>query len=104
VFGGLSQQSGHVYLGPIGLCDDEHSCTVVRSLNKKQQAVATFSPGALMSNDIPKPEKVLRIADEIAPQELNSADASANSYYQLLLKKCRSRRALLPASDPNVGR
>jgi hypothetical protein len=57
-----------------------------------------------MSNDVAKPEKVLRTADEIAPQELNSADASADSYYQLLLKKCRSRRALLPASDPNVGR
>jgi hypothetical protein len=57
-----------------------------------------------MSNDVAKREKVLRTAEEIAPQELNSADASADSYYQLLLKKCRSRRALLPASDPNVGR
>ena len=58
-----------------------------------------------MSNDVPKSKKVLRTADEIAPQELNSADASADSYYQLLLKKCSSRRvALLPASDPNVGR
>ena len=47
-----------------------------------------------MSNDVPKSEKVLRTADEIAPQELNSADASADSYYQLLLKKCRSQRAL----------
>jgi hypothetical protein len=53
-----------------------------------------------MNSDVPKPEKVLQTADENAPQDLNSAAASPNSYYRLLLKKCRSRRALLPASDP----
>jgi len=52
-----------------------------------------------MNSDVPKPEKVPRAADENATQNLNGIAASSNSYYQLLLKKCRSRRALLPASD-----
>jgi hypothetical protein len=56
-----------------------------------------------MNSDVTKPEKVLRTVDENASQVLDSAAASPNSYYQLLLKKCRSRRALLPASDSNVG-
>jgi hypothetical protein len=53
-----------------------------------------------MNSDVPKPENVLRTADENASQELNSAAASPNSYYQLLMKKCRSRLTVLPASDP----
>jgi len=52
-----------------------------------------------VNSDVPKPEKVPRSTNENAPQDLNGIAASPNSYYQLLLKKCRSRRALLPASD-----
>jgi hypothetical protein len=51
-----------------------------------------------MKSDVPKPEEVLRASDENPPQDLNGIAASPNSYYQLLLKKCRSHRAL-PASD-----
>jgi hypothetical protein len=39
-----------------------------------------------MNSDAPRPEKVLPQADE------SRSDASTNSYYQLLLQKCRSRR------------
>jgi hypothetical protein len=53
-----------------------------------------------MNSDVPKRENALQTADENTPQELNGAAASPHSYYQLLLKKCRSRRALVPASDP----
>jgi len=42
-----------------------------------------------MNSDAPEPEKV-------PPQ----AEESQNSYYQHLLKKCRSRRALQRATDP----
>jgi len=52
-----------------------------------------------VNSDVPKPEKAPRAANENAPQDLNGIAASPNSYYQLLLKKCRSRRALLAASD-----
>ena len=50
-----------------------------------------------MNSGVPKP-KVLRAADENAPHDLDGIVASPNSYFQLLLKKCRSRGALLPAS------
>lgn len=53
-----------------------------------------------MNSDVPKPEKVLQTADENTPQDLNSAAGSRNSYYQLILEKCRSRRALLQVSNP----
>jgi hypothetical protein len=39
-----------------------------------------------MNSDAPRPEKVLPQADE------SRSGASTNSYYQLLLQKCRSRR------------
>jgi len=52
-----------------------------------------------MNSDVPKPEKVLQSADEITLQDLNSAAGSPNSYYQLILEKCR-RRALLRVSNP----
>ena len=53
-----------------------------------------------MNSDVPKPKKVLQTADENTPQDLNSAAGSRNSYYQLILEKCRPRRALLRVSDP----
>jgi hypothetical protein len=40
-----------------------------------------------MNSGAPRSEKVLPQADE------NRSRASTNSYYQLLLQKCRSRRA-----------
>jgi len=55
-----------------------------------------------MNSDVPRPEKVQQTAEEKARQHLSQA--APNTYYQLLLQKCRSRRALLPASDPNLGR
>jgi hypothetical protein len=47
-----------------------------------------------MNSDAPRPEKVLPQAEE------SRSSVSTNSYYQLLLKKCRSRPALQPATDP----
>jgi len=47
-----------------------------------------------MNTDAPRPKKVPAQAEESRPV------VSTNSYYQLLLKKCRSRRALKPATDP----
>jgi hypothetical protein len=47
-----------------------------------------------MNSDAPWPKKVLPQADE------SRSAASTNSYYQLLLQKCGSRRALQPATDP----
>ena len=46
-----------------------------------------------MNNDAPRPEKVLQgTAEEKARRHLSHAAASPNSYYQLLLQKCGSRR------------
>jgi hypothetical protein len=50
----------------------------------------------MMNSDAPRPEKVLPQAEESRSAE------SKNSYYQLLLKKCR--RALQPATDPTRRR
>jgi len=47
-----------------------------------------------MNTDTSRPKKVPAQAEE------SRSAVSTNSYYQLLLNKCRSRRALKPATDP----
>jgi hypothetical protein len=47
-----------------------------------------------MNTDARRPEKVPTQAEE------SRSAVSTTSYYQLLLKKCRSRRALQPATGP----
>jgi hypothetical protein len=49
-----------------------------------------------MNSDAPKPKKVLPQAEE------SRSGLSTDSYYQLLLEKCR--RALQPATDPTRRR
>jgi hypothetical protein len=52
-----------------------------------------------MNSDVPRPEKVLQ-EDEKARHHLSHVDASPNSYYQLLLQKCRSRPGTWPGGSP----
>jgi len=58
-----------------------------------------------MNSDVPKPEKVQQqAAEEKVRQDLSSDAASPNSYYQLLLQKCRSGKSILPQVAGNKKR
>ena len=57
-----------------------------------------------MNSDVPRSEKAPKTADENARQDLSSGAASPNSYYQLLLQKCRSGKSILPQVAGNTKR